>query len=135
MADFSKDGTFLVGRNAIFLNGWKGYPTAVNNTWIDSKESFCIRNKTVPQREQTPRSCRSRNTVKISDSAIGRYLLDNPDCAKLYNDNMFQIIGRTQPSFHLAVLIYIKTKKPPLCRCSSFSLLDSSGNFSFGTRH
>ena len=29
-----------------------------------------IRNKTAPQREQPPRSCRSRNTVKTSDSAI-----------------------------------------------------------------
>ena len=81
-----------------------------------------IRNKTAPQREQPPRSCRSRNTVKTSDSAIGQHLLDNPDCAKLYNDDMFRIIGRARSSFHLAVLesIYIKTKKPPLCRQKEF---------------
>ena len=78
-----------------------------------------IRNKTAPQREQPPRS---RNTVKTSDSAIGQYLLNNQDCAKLYNDDMFQIIGRAQASFHLAVLesIYIQTKKPPLCRQKEF---------------
>ena len=72
-----------------------------------------IRNKTAPQREQPPRSCRSRNTVKTSDSAIGQHLLDNPDWEKLYNDDMFRIIGRGRSSFHLAVLesIYIKTKK------------------------
>ena len=34
------DGTFLVGRNAFILNGWKGSPGAVNNTRIDSKETF-----------------------------------------------------------------------------------------------
>ena len=33
-----------------------------------------IRNKTAPQREQPPRACRSRNTVKTSDSAIGQHL-------------------------------------------------------------
>ena len=32
-----------------------------------------IRNKTAPQREQPPRSCRSRNTVKKSDSDIGQH--------------------------------------------------------------
>ena len=44
------------------------------------------RKKTAPQREQPFRSYRSRNTVKTSDSAICQHLLDNPDCAKLYND-------------------------------------------------
>ena len=82
-----------------------------------TKCSSNIRNKTAPQREQPPRSCRSRNTVKTSNSAIGQHLLDNPDCAKLYNNDMFRIIGRARSSFHLAVLesIYIQ-KKPPLCR-------------------
>ena len=37
---FINDGTFLVGRHAILLNGWKGFPRAVNNTRIDSKETF-----------------------------------------------------------------------------------------------
>ena len=67
---------------------------------------------------QPPRSYRSSNTVKTSDSAIGQHLLDNPDCAKIYKDDMFQIIGSARSSFHLAVLesIYIQTKKPPLRR-------------------
>ena len=78
--------------------------------------------QTAPQREQPPRSCRSRNIVKNSDSAIGQHLLDNPDCAKLYNDDMFRIIGRARLPFHLAVFesIYIQTKKPPLCRQKEF---------------
>ena len=29
---FINDGTFLVGWNVILLNGWKGTPSAVNNT-------------------------------------------------------------------------------------------------------
>ena len=81
-----------------------------------------IRNKTAPQREQSPRTCRSRNGVKTSDSAIGQHLLDNPDCAKLYNDDMFRIIGRARSSFHLTVLelIYKQTKKPRLFRQKEF---------------
>ena len=81
-----------------------------------------LRNKTAPQIEQPPRSCRSRNTVKTSEFAIGQHLLDNPDCAKLNNDDMFRIIGRARSSFHLAVLesIYIQTKKPPLYRQKEF---------------
>ena len=75
-----------------------------------------IRNKTAPHREQPPSPCRSRNTVKTSDSAIRQHLLDNPD------DNMFQITGRTRSSFHLAVLesIYMQMKKPPLCSQKEF---------------
>ena len=73
-------------------------------------------------REQPLQSCRSRNIVKTSDSAIGKHLLDNPDCAKLYKDNMFQIIGRDLSPFHLAALdsLYIQTKKPPMCRQKEF---------------
>ena len=37
---FINDGTFLFGRNAILLNGWKGSPSAVNNPRIDSKETI-----------------------------------------------------------------------------------------------
>ena len=37
---FINDGTFLFGRDAILLNGWKGSPSAVNNPRIDSKETI-----------------------------------------------------------------------------------------------
>ena len=90
---------------------------------IKQHVSSNIRNKTAPQREQLFRYCRSRNTVKISDSAIGQNLLDNLEIVqKFYNDDMFRIIGRAQSSFHLAVLelIYIQTKRPPLCRQKEF---------------
>ena len=57
---------------------------------------------------------RSRNTVKTSDSAIGKHYLGNPDCAKLYNDDMFQIIGKARSSFHLAVFrIDLHTNEKP----------------------
>ena len=81
-----------------------------------------IRNKTHPQREQPPRSCKSKTTTKTCDSAIGQHLLQNPDCAKNYNGDMFRIIGKSRSSFHLAVLesIYISTKKPLLCRQKEF---------------
>ena len=77
-----------------------------------------IRNKTHPKREQPSRSCKTKITTKTCDSAIGQHLLENPDCAKNYNGDMFRIIGKARSSFHLAVLesIYISTKKPLLCR-------------------
>ena len=73
-----------------------------------------IRNKTHPQRGQPPRSCKSKIRTKTCDSAIGKHLLENPDCAKNYNGDMFRIIGKARSSFHLAVLesIYISTKQP-----------------------
>ena len=72
-----------------------------------------IRNKTNPQREQPPPSRRSKSTAKTCDYAIGQRLLENPDCAKNYNGNMFRIIDKPLSSFHLAVLesMYISTKK------------------------
>ena len=72
-------------------------------------------------KQHVPSNIRNK-TGKTSDSAIGQHLLDNPDCAKLYNDDMFQIIGRARSSFHLAFLesIYIQTKKPSLCRQKEF---------------
>ena len=81
-----------------------------------------IRNKTHPQREQPPRSCKSKITTKTCDSAIGQHLPENPDCAKNYNGDMFRIIGKARSSFHLAVLesIYISTNKPLLCRQKEF---------------
>ena len=37
---FINDETFLVGRHAFLLNRWKGPSCAVNNTRVDSKETF-----------------------------------------------------------------------------------------------
>ena len=74
---------------------------------------------------------RKRNTTKTCDSAIGQHLLENPDCAKNYNGDMFRIIGKARSLFHLAVLesIYISTKKPLLVdKRGSFSPYDSIGN-------
>ena len=81
-----------------------------------------IRNKTHPKREQPSRSCKTKITTKTCDSAIGQHLLENPDCAKNYNCDMFRIIGKARSSFHLAVLesVYISTKKPLLCRQKEF---------------
>ena len=81
-----------------------------------------IRNKTHPKREQPPLSCKTKITNKTCDSAIRQHLLENPDCAKNYNCDMFRIIGKARSSFHLAVLesIYISTKKPLLCRQKEF---------------
>ena len=74
------------------------------------------RNKIHLQREQPPR--RAKGTTKTCDFTIGQHLLENPDCAKNYNGDMLQIIGKARSTFNRAVLesIYISTKKPLLCR-------------------
>ena len=53
-----------------------------------------------------------------SQSAIGEHLLNNLECAKNYNDNMFSIVCKGRNMYHLSVLesIFIKTSKPSLCK-------------------
>ena len=103
-------------------SGYVGRTTQRSEDRIKQHVPSNIRNKTHPQREQPPRSCKSKITTKTCDSAIGQHLLENPDCAKNYNGDMFRIIGKVRSSFHLAVLesIYINTKKPLLCRQKEF---------------
>ena len=50
--------------------------------------------------------------AETSFSAIGQHLLQNPTCAREYNDNKFSILARGRTSFHLSTLeaTYIKTK-------------------------
>ena len=81
-----------------------------------------IRKKTHSEREQPPRSCKTPNAQNKYDSAIGQHLLENPECAKMYNDDKFRIIGQARSSFHLGVLesVYIKTQNPVLCRQKEF---------------
>ena len=91
--------------------------------FVKKKNISCnIRNKTHPQREQPPQSCKSKITTKTCDSAIGQHLLENPDCAKNHNGDMFRIIGKARSSFHLAVLesIDICRKNPLLFRQKEF---------------
>ena len=67
-------------------------------------------------------------------NAIGQHLLDNPEYTKLYNDDMFRIIGRARSSFHLAVLNQSTSKrKSRYCvdKRSKFFLLDSRRNSLF----
>ena len=93
-------------------SGYVGRTTQRLEDRIKQHVPSSIRKKSRPQREQPPRSCKPKITTKTCDSAIGQHLLENPDCAKNYNGDMFRIIGKAQWSFHLAVLesIYISTK-------------------------
>ena len=60
--------------------------------------------------------------AKTSFSAIGQHLLQNPTCAREYNDNKFSILACGHTSFHLSTLeaTYIKTFKPNLCKQKEF---------------
>ena len=81
-----------------------------------------IRKKSNTVREQPPRLCKNNNSKINCESAIGQYLLMNPECAKTYTDDNFRIIGQGRSSFHLSVLesVYIKTKNPVLCKQKDF---------------
>ena len=69
-------------------------------------------------REQPPRMCKTVSSKINCESAIGQYLIANPECAKTYADDNSRIIGQVRSSFHLGVLesVYIKTQNPVLCR-------------------
>ena len=71
----------------------------------DSGNVENIRYKTVPLREENPRSFRLKNTVKTNDSVILQHILDDSDCPKNYYD-------------YIAVFasILMKLKQPLLCR-------------------
>ena len=81
-----------------------------------------IRKKTHIEREEPPHGCKIRNAQNKCGSAIGQYLLENPECAKMYNDDKFRIIGQARSPFYLGVLgsVYIKTQNPVLCRQKEF---------------
>ena len=60
--------------------------------------------------------------AQTSFSAIGQHPLQNPTCAREYNDNKFSILARDRTFFHLSTLeaTYIKTSKPNLCKQKEF---------------
>ena len=75
-------------------------------------------------RSTLARSCKPMRsfTAETSFSAIGQHLLENPTCAREYNDNKFSILACGHTSFHLSTLeaTYIKTSKPNLCKQKDF---------------
>ena len=79
---------------------------------------------TSQDRSTFARSCKSIRSLKAetSFSAIGQHLLQNPTCARKYNDGKFSIFARGRTSFHLSILeaTYIKTTKPNLCKQKEF---------------
>ena len=93
--------TELEKLKTIFLDN--GYPEDVIFFYTKEKMarffgcSKVFRSAKVPSLFETTMPW-SRNTVKTSNSAIGQHLFDNPDCAKLYDDDMFWIIGRARSS-------------------------------------
>ena len=82
----------------IYTSGYVGRTTQRLEEIIKQHVPSSITNKTHPQREQPPRSCRSKNTTRTCDSAIRQILLENPDCAKNYNGDMFRTIGKARSS-------------------------------------
>ena len=81
-----------------------------------------IRKKSNTVREQIPPICKKNNSKINCDSGIGQHPIANPECAKIYTDDNFRIIGQARSSFHLSVLasVYIKTRSPVLCRRKEF---------------
>ena len=69
-------------------------------------------------------SCKPIRSFKAETSfpAIGQHLLQNPICAREYNDKKIFILVRGRTSFHLSTLkaTHIKTSKPNLCKQNEF---------------
>ena len=77
---------------------------------------------TPPRRSQPHTSCKRNDTKPDCDSAIGKHLQDNDQCA-LNNDNKrFSILATARSYFDLNLLeaVYIKTQRPALCRQKGF---------------
>ena len=57
-------------------------------------------------------------------SAIGQHLIDNPQCAAEYSDGRFSILARGRSMYKLSILeaIFIRLRKPILCRQKKFVL-------------
>ena len=75
-------------------------------------------------RSTLDRSCKPIRSLKakISFSAIGQYLFQNPTCARGCNDHKFFIFFRGRTFFDLSTLeaTYIKTSKPNSCKHKEF---------------
>ena len=82
-----------------------------------------IRNKSIPSRTLPTRDCKTKTSSSHNcDSAIGLHLLQNDECAKIYNDQQFSILAKARTPFHLAALeaTYITIHQPVLCRHKEF---------------
>ena len=79
---------------------------------------------------EKPLRMRKNNNPKMNcDSAIGLYLITNPECAETYPDDNLRIIGQARSSFHEVFwnqfTLRLKTQ-PGVDKKSSFLHLDSS---------
>ena len=81
-----------------------------------------LRQLTRPRRSQPHRSCKRNDTTPDCDSAIGKHLLENDQCALNYDKKRFLILATARSSFHLNLLeaAYITTQRPVLCRQKEF---------------
>ena len=71
-----------------------------------------LQRHTFEDRSSLARSCKPIRSLKAetSFSAIGQQLLQNPTCAREYNDGKFSIHSLGQTSFHLSTLKLITSK-------------------------
>ena len=63
------------------------------------------------------------NTLpKVSKSAVGSHLIENPACAESYDESCFQVVAIGRSKYHVDVLegIFINDEKPVLCRQKEF---------------
>ena len=51
-------------------------------------------------------------------SAIGQHLLENPECANTYSDELFSFVARGRNDLQLSILesLFIQTHRPVLCK-------------------
>ena len=59
---------------------------------------------------------------RVSKSAIGSHLLENPACAEQYDSSCFQVFASGRNKYHTDVMegVFINSEKPILCRQKDF---------------
>ena len=92
-----------------------GRTTRTLQTRIDEHVSKDVKEKISKTKQQPKRPL-------IHSSAIAEHLLNNLECGKNYDQNMFEVLGHGRTTFHLSVLeaLHILHKKPVLCKQKQF---------------
>ena len=74
-----------------------------------------LQEHTAQDRSTFARSCKPIRSFKAETFFIstGKHLLQNPTCAREYNDSKFSVLARGRTSFHLSTLLKPLTSKHP----------------------
>ena len=92
--------------------------SATNQKSITKKPTRTQPHRPCKQKYQKePKSENTQITPTAPTTAIGKHLLNNPECLTKFNKNFFSILAQARSKYHLSILesIFINSMKPSLC--------------------